>query len=299
MDSEPSGHDPVLLSEVLELLQIGEGKTFVDCTLGRGGHASAIAARLGPEGTLIGMDADPRNLEYAGKRLEGSPCRTRLFHANFNEMEHVLEECGIDAVDAILADLGLSTNQIRDASYGLSFSVDAPLDMRIDPRSSETAADIVNRWDESDIADLLFNMADEWKSRRIARRIVERRLAAPIRTTMELAQIVYSAIGKPSARDKIDPATRTFMALRMAVNEETDNLKHLLGIAPKQLRTGGRFGVISFHSTEDRLVKMAFRAAQQVEVGRMVTKKPVTPAQLEMDRNPRSRSAKLRVLERM
>ena len=162
---------------------------------------------------------------------------------------------------------------------------------------AKTAADIVNRWSERDIADLLFQMADERGSRRIARRIVERRAAAPIRTTKELAELVYSAIGGPSARDKIDPATRTFMALRMAVNAETENLEHLLEIAPKRLRVGGRVGVISFHSTEDRLVKLAFRTAEQVSFGKAVTRKPVVPTELEMDRNPRSRSAKFRVLD--
>ena len=299
MNAEPSGHDPVLLAEVLELLQVGSGKTFVDCTLGRGGHALAIAGRLGPEGLLIGMDADPRNLEYAGKRLEGCGCRLRLFHANFAELENVLDECGLVAVDGILADLGLSTNQILDPAYGLSFSSEALLDMRIDPRTKVTAADIVNRWQERDIADLLFHLADERGSRRIARRIVERRAASPIRTTVELAQLVYDAIGRPSPRDKINPATRTFMALRMAVNAETENLEHLLVSAPKRLRPGGRLGIISFQSTEDRLVKLAFRTAAAAEAGKAITRKPVVPGEEEMDRNPRSRSAKLRVLERM
>jgi len=299
MEHPGAGHDPVLLEEVLELLEIAEGKTVVDCTLGRGGHASAIARRLGDTGLLVGMDVDPRNLEFASRRLEGTGVGVRLFHANFAELEDVLSACGVKRVDAVLADLGLSTNQLLDASYGLSFAVEAPLDMRIDPRSRVTAADIVNRWSEREIADLLYRLADERASRRIARRIVERRSVSPIRTTSEVAQLVYDAIGRGSPRDKIDPATRTFMALRMAVNEEVDNLRRLLEVAPKCLHHGGRLGVISFHSGEDRLVKLALRAAEQTGIGKVITKKPVTCSEREIDRNPRSRSAKLRVLQRV
>ena len=164
----------------------------------------------------------------ASRRLEGSACQKRLFHANFAEAEQVLEQCGLADVDGVLADLGLSTNQLMDERYGLSFAADAPLDMRIDPRTAETAADIVNHWKEQDIANLLYRMADERGSRRIARRIAERRKGSPIRTTKELAELVYDSIGRPTPRDKIDPATRTFMALRMAVNQETQNLESLL-----------------------------------------------------------------------
>jgi 16S rRNA (cytosine1402-N4)-methyltransferase len=295
METPSSGHEAVLVTEVLELLEVTEGKTVVDCTLGRGGHSSVMAQKLGSAGLLIGMDADPRNLEFAAKRLEGVPCQVRLFHANFAELDSVLAECEVGAVDAILADLGLSTNQLFDPQYGLSFAADAPLDMRIDPRTPVTAADIVNRWPEEKIANLLFEMAQERFSRRIARKIVLRRKASPIRMTSELAQVVYEAIGHPSARDKIDPATRTFMALRMAVNSEMANLQRLLEVAPRHLKVGGRVGIISFHSTEDRLVKQTFRAAEQTGLLQGVTKKPVIPTEDEADRNPRSRSAKLRV----
>jgi 16S rRNA (cytosine1402-N4)-methyltransferase len=298
MELPSTGHDPVLLTEVLDLLAVTEGKTVVDCTLGRAGHSSAMAMRLGASGTLISMDADPRNLEFAAKRLEGVPCQLRLFHANFAELEHVLTECQVGQVDAILADLGLSTNQLFDPQYGLSFGEDSPLDMRIDPRTPLTAADVVNRWPEEKLANLLFEMAQERGSRRIARRIVQRRKASPFRTTAELAQVIYEAIGHPNARDKIDPATRTFMALRMAVNSEIENLQRLLEVAPRWLKNDGRLGIISFHSTEDRLVKQAFRAAEQVGHLQAVTKKPVVPTDDEMARNPRSRSAKLRVARR-
>ena len=298
MELPSSGHDPVLLTEVLELLEVTEGKTVVDCTLGRGGHARAMADRLGKTGLLIGMDADPRNLEFAAGRLAGTECEVRLFHANFSELEHVMEQAKIGPVDAILADLGLSTNQLFDPQYGLSFAADTALDMRIDPRTPLSAADVVNRWPEEKIADLLFHMAQERGSRRIARNIVQRRRATPIRTTGELAQIIYDSIGR-GARDKIDPATRTFMALRMAVNKEIENLQTLLRTAPRMLKVGGRMGVISFHSTEDRMVKQAVRDAQEQMVLKAVTKKPVVPQDAEMGANPRSRSAKLRVASRI
>jgi 16S rRNA (cytosine1402-N4)-methyltransferase len=297
MELPASGHDPVLLTEVLELLEVTEGKTIVDCTLGRGGHAGAIAAKLGPEGLLIGMDADPRNLQYAQTRLANVPYKVRLFHANFAQLQHVLEDAHVELVDGILADLGLSTNQLFDPDYGLSFAADAPLDMRIDPRTEITAAEIVNRWGEQKIADLLFQNADERFSRKIAKKIVERRRLSPIRRTGELAQLIYETIGGPRP-DRIDPATRTFMALRMAVNQETENLQTLLTTAPMHLKPGGRLAIISFHSTEDRFVKQAFRDAQQRNAMAIVTKKPVIPGDMEQERNPRSRSAKLRVAQR-
>ncbi len=297
MELPTSGHDPVLLQEVLDLLEVIEGKTIVDCTLGRAGHAGAIAAKLGREGLLIGMDADPRNLEYAQARLADAPCEVRLFHANFAQLEHVLGDAQVGLVDGILADLGLSTNQLFDSEYGLSFATDAPLDMRIDPQTEMTAAEIVNRWGEQKIADLLFQKADERFSRRIAKKIVERRRVSPIRRTGELAQVIYEAIGGPRP-DRIDPATRTFMALRMAVNQETENLQTLLAVAPRHLKAGGRLAIISFHSTEDRFVKLAFREADQRDELAIVTKKPVVPGEIEQERNPRSRSAKLRVAQR-
>lgn len=297
MELPTSGHDPVLLQEVLNLLEVTAGKKIVDCTLGRAGHAGAIAAKLGRGGLLIGMDADPRNLQYAQTRLADAPCKVRLFHANFAQLEHVLADAQVGLVDGILADLGLSTNQLFEAEYGLSFAADAPLDMRIDPRTEITAAEIVNRWGEQKIADLLFQKADERFSRRIAKKIVERRRLSPIRRTGELAQVIYEAIGGPRP-DRIDPATRTFMALRMAVNQETENLQTLLAVAPKCLKPGGRLAIISFHSTEDRFVKLAFREADQRKEMAIVTKKPVVPGETEQERNPRSRSAKLRVAQK-
>ena len=296
----PTGHDPVLLSEILEYLGPAQGKTFVDCTLGRAGHASAIAAHLGADGLLIGLDADPRNLQFAQSRLADAPCRVRLFHANFAEVKDVLNEVGIDQVDGILADLGISTNQLFDEQYGLSFSQDMPLDMRLDPRIPETAADFVNKMRETDLANVLYELAQERYSRRIARKIVDARRTSPINSTERLAELVRSAIPtRGGAPERIDPATRTFMALRMKVNRELENLEALLTQAPTFLKSGGRIGIVSFHSMEDRLVKQAFRSAEQTGQLRILTKKPLSPSDTELASNPRSRSAKLRVAEKM
>ncbi len=299
MELPETGHDPVLMQEVLADLSIRPGITYVDCTLGRAGHSSAVARVLGPDGLLIGLDADPRNLIFAKERLADAPCRVRLFHANFAELQDVLSEAGITAVDALLADLGLSTNQLFDPAYGLSFAQPMPLDMRIDPRVTQTAADLVNELREEDLANVLYQLAQERYSRRIARKIVDARRVSPIKTTDRLAELVRSAIPKRGgAPEKIDPATRTFMALRMAVNHEMENLASLLEQAPKALKPGGRVGIISFHSMEDRAVKQAFRSMEQTGFLRLVTKKPLTPTDAEITANPRSRSAKLRIAER-
>jgi 16S rRNA (cytosine1402-N4)-methyltransferase len=299
MELPQIGHDPVLMSEVLTGLAIRPGITYVDCTLGRAGHSSAIARQLGPDGLLVGMDADPRNLVFAKERLADSPCRVRLFHANFAELDDVLNEVGIKEADAILADLGLSTNQLFDPAYGLSFAQPMPLDMRIDPRSAQTAADFVNEMREEDLANVLYELAQERYSRRIARKIVEARRNSPIKTTDRLAELVRAAIPKRGgAPEKIDPATRTFMALRMVVNREMENLEDLLEQAPKALSRGGRLGIISFQSMEDRAVKQAFRSMEQTGFLRLVTKKPLIPTDAEITANPRSRSAKLRIAER-
>jgi 16S rRNA (cytosine1402-N4)-methyltransferase len=295
----PTGHEPVLLREVLELLDPRPGQVMVDCTLGRGGHARAIAERLGAGGLLIGLDADPRNLRYAAERLKEAPCPTRLFHANFAELPAVLKEVGQKGVDGILADLGLSTNQLFDDAYGLSFARDMPLDMRIDPRERRTAADLVNRMSEEDLANVLYELAQERYSRRIARKIGEARRVSPIISTERLADLVRQAIPKRGgAPERIDPATRTFMALRMAVNREMENLGALLSEAPALLKAGGRMAVISFQSMEDRAVKQAFRSAEQTGFLRLVTKKPLCATEAEVAANPRSRSAKLRVAQK-
>jgi len=299
MDLPPTGHDPVLLNEVLEHLRPCPGQTYIDCTLGRAGHASAIAPLLARDGLLIGLDVDPRNLDYAKKTLANAPCQVRLFHANFAELRDVLQQANIPQVDMILADLGLSTNQLFDPHYGLSFAADMTLDMRIDPRLERSAADLVNTLSETDLANLLFNLAQERYSRRIARKIIEARRVSPIKTTAQLADLIRQAVPRAHSKEKIDPSTRTFLALRMAANQELENLRTLLIHAPTALKPGGRLAIISFQSMEDRLVKQAFRSLETTGQFQILTKKPIAPSDEEIARNPRSRSAKLRVAKRL
>jgi len=297
--SSDVGHDPVLLAEVLEHLNPQPGHVVIDCTLGRGGHASEIARRIAPNGTLLALDVDPKNLDFARARLSEFP-HVRFFHANFAELDDVLEAAKIQKIDSLLADLGLSTNQFLDPVYGMSFANEGPLDMRIDPRIPESAADLVNTLREDTLANVLYDLAQERYSRRIASKIVQARRISPITSTLRLAEIVRQALpSRAYAQERIDPATRTFMALRMKVNREVENLESLLGLIPQILKPAGRAGVISFHSTEDRLVKQAFRSAEQTGQMRVLTRKPLTPTDNEAWRNPRSRSAKLRLAERM
>jgi 16S rRNA (cytosine1402-N4)-methyltransferase len=294
----------VLLSETLDALALRPGAVIVDCTLGRGGHATAIAQRIGPAGLLIGLDVDPNNLAFAAERLKTTGCPHRLFHANFAELEDVLAAIGTGPapvrVDGILADLGLSTNQLFDERYGLSFAQDMPLDMRIDPRIDRSAADWINTLPEQELADVLYELAQERYSRRIARKIVEARRVSPIKSTSALADLVRRAIPSrgPRGPEKIDPATRTFLALRIKTNREIENLQRLLEQAPVHLKAGGRLAVISFQSTEDRIVKQALRSAEQTGRVKLITKKPIGPTESEASRNPRARSAKLRIAER-
>jgi 16S rRNA (cytosine1402-N4)-methyltransferase len=239
MDLPASGHEPVLLQEIVQALQIEPGRTIIDCTLGRAGHAAAIAERLGPAGLLVGLDVDPENLAFAKSRLASVPCQVRLFHANFAELDQVIAQLGPVPVHAILADLGLSTNQLFDARYGLSFQSDMPLDMRLDPRVAQTAADLVNSLAEADLADVLYRLAQERYSRRIARKIVEARRGSPIKTTERLAELVRSAIpSRHGSREKIDPATRTFLATFPSSDEAGDAVDRRQGVLRKEGTTG-------------------------------------------------------------
>ncbi len=273
-------------------------RTLVDCTLGRGGHALAIAGRL-PEGsTLLALDRDERNLHFAADRLKAVSGKVRFFHANFAELPDVIEAAGLTTVDGILADLGVSTNQLFDPQYGLSFQTDGPLDMRLNADDPFTAHDLVNRWSEEDIANTLYELADERLSRRIARKIGEERALRPINSTRRLADMVRAVVRSAAPRssaETIDPATRTFLALRMAVNREVENLRTLLDQAPGHLSPLAPLAIISFQSTEDRIVKHAFRRLADDGVLDVVTKRPVEPTEAEVARNPRSRSSKLRV----
>ncbi len=295
------GHTPVLPREVDELLAVREGETVVDLTVGLGGHAWRLAQRLGPAGMLIGLDVDPVNLAAARDYLAGCSCRVELLHANFAEVGAVLASLGLSGADVLLADLGVSSTQLDVGARGFSFQQDGPLDMRMDPRLGSTAADLINRLKEKELSDLLYYNAQETGARRISRRICEERREGRITTTARLASIVADALGvdPQSRREKIHPATRTFLALRMAVNDEMGSLRRLLSAAPGVLKAGGRFGVIAFHSVEDKEVKQDFRQRKTEGVYRILTKKPIIADGAERAVNPRSRSAKLRVVERL
>ncbi len=287
---EAIGHQPVLLEEVLQGLSPAAGQTWVDVTVGGGGHAWHLAQAIGPQGRLIALDQDPQMLKLARRRLQGLP--VELVQARFEDLPAVLADCGVAAVDGVLADLGFASDQMDAPQRGLSFRHDGPLDMRLDPHRELTAAAIVNSWSEAELARILWEYGEERFSRRIARRIVEQRRRRPLHSTRELAELVRSCVPR---RGGIDPATRTFQALRIAVNAELEALDRLLALLPGVVRPGGRVGIISFHSLEDRRVKQAFRDARFWQV---LTKKPVVPTAAEIARNPRARSAKLRIAQR-
>jgi 16S rRNA (cytosine1402-N4)-methyltransferase len=284
----PPRHVPVLTAQVLHFLAPQLGQTIVDCTLGGGGHARFIAERLGPTGRLIGLDQDAAMLDLARPGLAGLP--VQLLQSNFDQLRPVLKRLQLDTVDGILADLGFSSDQLDDAGRGFSFQLDGPLDMRLDQSTAEPASALVQRLSERDLADLFWRYGEERHSRRIARRIVEVRQGQPVTTTFELADLVRRCVPR-SRGHAIDPATRVFLALRIAVNDELGALERLLAALPYCLKPGGRAVLISFHSLEDRLVKRAFRDRQ---LWQELTKKPVQAEPGEARSNPRARSAKLR-----
>jgi 16S rRNA (cytosine1402-N4)-methyltransferase len=292
-------HVPVLLEEVLEYLNVRPGGVICDATLGFAGHSSEIAKRLGGRGKLIGFDRDPEAMEAAKVRLEevraelGDEMPEVVFEPTaFSEASSLIEP---GSLDGLLADFGVSSLQLDEAHRGFSFRTDGPLDMRMDTRSGETAEQVVNQEDENELADLIYEFGEERRSRRIARAIVR---ARPITTTAELAQIVSAAA--PSMKgDKIHPATRTFQALRIRVNNELGEIQSLLKGAGSLLKPGARLVLISFHSLEDRLVKDAFREAGRNKEFEVLTKKPVVAEEQEQMRNPRSRSAKMRAAQKI
>ncbi|HEX9371439.1 MAG TPA: 16S rRNA (cytosine(1402)-N(4))-methyltransferase RsmH [Roseiflexaceae bacterium] len=295
-------HVPVLLNEVVAGLAPRSGGRYVDGTLGGGGHAAAILDRSAPDGRLLGIDADPAALAAAGARLAGFAGRATLVHGNFRDLGWLAREHGFAQVDGLLLDLGVSSHQLDTPERGFSFAVDAPLDMRLDPTGGETAADLVNGTPEGELADLIYRYGEERGSRRIARLIVEARRKRLIATTGELADLVARALG--GRRGKIHPATRTFQALRIAVNRELESLEMALPQAVELLAPGGRLAVIAFHSLEDRIVKLFFRAESGYGgAGRgrlqIITKKPIEASEEENRTNSRSRSAKLRIAERV
>ncbi len=291
-----ASHVPVLLKEAIEFLAIKRGGTYIDATVGLGGHSYEIAKRLGAPGHLIGLDKDPAALDIAGARLQGDadwPLIT-LLHRSFAELANDQRPT---TVDGILADIGVSGLQLNDAARGFSFQAEGPLDMRMNPQAERTAEQVVNQVDEVTLANLIYEFGEERRSRRIARAIVRSR---PIRSTAQLADVI-SAAARPmnQAERRIHPATKTFQALRIFVNDELKDLQALLSAAPKVLKPGGRLVIISFHSLEDRIVKDALREGVKQGHYQLLTKKPVTAGEEEIDRNPRSRSAKLRAAKRL
>ncbi|HEY1191788.1 MAG TPA: 16S rRNA (cytosine(1402)-N(4))-methyltransferase RsmH [Gemmata sp.] len=284
-------HVSVLPVEALALLRPQVGETWVDCTVGGGGHTRMIAEHVGPQGRVIGLDQDPNMLALARERLKGLP--VELVHANFDQLGEVLAARKVGPVDGVFADLGFSSDQLAEKARGLSFRDDGPLDMRLDPTSGATAADMVNTMSEAGLADVFWEFGEERHSRRVAKKIVARREVQPFATTADLAGVVRSCVPRSGS---IDPATRVFQALRIAVNDELGSLDRLLALLPAILKPGGRAGIISFHSLEDRRVKHAFRLETTWQP---VTKKPVEAGDEETARNPRARSAKLRAATRI
>ena len=297
-----SRHVPVLLKEAIDSLNVRRGGTYIDATVGLGGHSYEIAKRLGAPGHLIGLDKDPAALEVARRKLVVSRVVGETDWPTVTLLQRSFANLANDqrpaTIDGLLADIGVSSLQLDDAARGFSFQAEGPLDMRMDPRSERTAEQVVNHLDERELADVIYEFGEERRSRRIARAIVRSR---PIRSTAHLAEVI-SAAARPMNFEprRIHPATRTFQALRIFVNRELDDLKALLEAAPRILKPGGRVVVISFHSLEDRIVKDAFREGSiKDKYFRVLTKKPLMASEEEQDRNPRARSAKLRAAEKV
>jgi 16S rRNA (cytosine1402-N4)-methyltransferase len=290
-------HVPVMTAEILQFLRPEHGGLFVDCTVGLGGHARALLEAGATR--LVGLDRDLDALARAAETLAPWRERVELVHADYRAIADVLDERQIAVVDGTLADLGVSSMQFDAPSRGFSFQRDEPLDMRMDRSQGETAADFIARATEVELADTIFRYGEERFSRRIARALVETRRETPVTSTAQLASIVRRSIPW-RGYTRIDPATRTFQALRIWVNRELDGLDRFLEVAVSRLRAGARFAIITFHSLEDRIVKDTLRALERNEaLIRVLTKKPLTPDENELQRNPRARSAKLRVAERM
>lgn len=299
MRPDPAGpppHVPVLRDEVLDWLQPRDGGLYVDGTLGLGGHTQAVLERSAPSGRVIGFEWDAEALARAQERLVPYRERLRIVHASYANLAGELEKLNVGPVDGLLVDLGVSSLQLDGRDRGFSFRADAPLDMRMDRRRPVTAAGLVARLSEEQLADLFYHYGEERQARRIARFLVEAREAEPVTTTGRLAEIVAAAVPRKFHPPRIHVATRVFQALRIAVNTELDNLARLLVTAPAVLATGARIAIIAFHSLEDRMVKQAFAGNPAY---RVLTRRPIEPQPAETQDNPRARSAKLRVAERV
>lgn len=308
-----NGHIPVLLDECIKYLNIKPDGVYVDGTLGMGGHSEAILQRL-TTGRLISIDRDAEAIKRAGERLAPYADKLTIVHGNFRDLDAILDEQGIQAVDGMLFDLGVSSPQLDEADRGFSYMTDAPLDMRMDTSDNIDAWFIVNRWPEEKIERILRDYGEERHAKRIAAKIAERRAEKEIETTLELVEVIKSAMPASALREKQHPAKRSFQAIRIAVNDELNAVHALMDSAPDRLKPGGRLCVISFHSLEDRIVKNAIHAREDgctcpreapvctcgfVQTLKSVTRKPVTAGGEELELNPRSRSAKLRVAERV
>jgi len=294
MTNATPAHVPVMLDQVVRWLDPKPGMTIVDGTLGGGGHARALAERIEPGGLLIALDRDPGAIAAAERNLAGMP--VKLAQADFCELPEVLEQVEISQVNGIVLDLGVSSDQLADVQRGFSFAAEGPLDLRFDPTRGDPASRLVNRLNVQHLAELISRYGEERYSRQIARAIVARRREKPIETAAELAELIRRCVPTRRGAERIDPATRTFQALRIAVNDELKSLQIALKRMPGCLAPRARLAVISFHSLEDRLVKEAFRDDDRLEP---LTRKPIRPDAEEVARNPRSRSAKLRVAEKM
>jgi len=307
-------HVPVMVNEVIDYLNCSPGKTYVDGTLGGGGHAKAILEAIGPDGFLLGIDRDPDAIAHTGKSLHSFKPNVQIFHEDFTHLPEILSQLHITHVDGILLDLGLSLHQLEGSGRGFSFMRDEPLDMRMNPDQGQTAGALVNRLSQKDLADLIARYGEEHRAVRIAKRIVDSRRQQAIGSSLQLAEIVKKAVPARYRRGRIHPATRTFQALRIAVNQELAALEEFLDEAVNLLNPGGRLCILSFHSLEDRIVKERFKAlakgctcppqfpkcvcgkAPQVSI---LTKRPVRPGPQEVRTNPKARSAKLRAAERL
>jgi len=289
-------HASVMTAEVIQFLRPERGGLFVDCTVGYGGHTAALLEAGATR--VVGFDRDRQALAAAGERLKPWHDRVELIHADFRELDGALDGRGVETVDGAVADLGVSSMQLDGEGRGFSFQRDEPLDMRMDQSAGETAADLVARASERELADVIFEFGEERYSRRIARALTEARSLEPILTTGRLASVVRRAI-PVRGHARIDPATRTFQALRIWVNRELEGLEEAIVAMCNRLRQGARLVVVSFHSLEDRIAKHTFRKLEQRALGRILTKKPLVASEAEVHENPRARSAKLRALERV
>lgn len=295
--SEPKAHEPVLLEEVLTVLAPRPGQVVVDATLGSGGHARELLKRVGPKGRLIGIDQDPEALKRARENLKMFP-QAEFILSNFSKLDEVLCGLNLSAVDAVLLDVGISTEQLEEAGRGFSFLREGPLDMRMDSSGPVTARDLIEGFSQAELQELFQTYGEERWAGRIARRIVQERARRPLETTSDLVEIIQRSVPGRSRFGPRHPAMRVFQALRIRVNGELEALKTVLPKAWAALRPGGRMAVISFHSLEDRIVKQTFRAWKAAGEAGILTPKPVRPLEAEARRNPRSRSARLRGVEK-